>query len=289
CYVPIIHGCDLMCTFCIIPKVRGSSRSRPLSEILDEARRLVDAGYQEIALTGVNTGLYGEDLKDEVHLVDVVKGLERISGLQRIRLNSLEPRCVTDELIDFAADSEKVCRHFHIPLQSGDDNILKGMGRRYRTRYYADLIEKIDRKIKDACFGADVMVGFQGEGETQFENTFHFIDNLPLTYLHVFTYSEREGTPAVRMKGRVPPRLKGERSLRLRELSKKKREEFHKRFIRQTVKVLVEGKEVDETFSGLTDNYIRVRLKGKKEWVNEMVPIRITQVKGEAVFGEAVQ
>jgi threonylcarbamoyladenosine tRNA methylthiotransferase MtaB len=285
----IQDGCAENCTFCIIPKVRGGNRSRPLQEILDEARRFVDAGYREVALTGVNTGLYGEDLDHSLGLLDVVKGLEKIRGIRRIRLNSMEPRCVTDELIDFAANSEKICRHFHIPLQSGDDEVLKRMGRRYRTSFYMELIEKIDRKIPGVCFGADVMVGFPGENDDQFQNTVQLIEDLPLTYLHVFSYSEREGTPALRLEGRVHSRVKGERSRRLRELSKNLREKFHREFIRQKVEILVEGREADGCFSGLTDNFIRVHFDGKRAWVNKIIPVQITHVKEESVFGETFQ
>jgi threonylcarbamoyladenosine tRNA methylthiotransferase MtaB len=282
----IQDGCDESCTFCIIPKVRGRNRSRPLREILDEAQRCVDVGYREVALTGVNTGLYGEELDKSLGLLDVVKGLEKISGLRRIRLNSMEPRCVTDELVDFAANSEKVCRHFHIPLQSGDDGVLKRMGRRYRTGYYKELIEKIDRKIPGVCFGADVMVGFPGEEEDQFQNTVRLIKDLPITYLHVFSYSEREGTPALRLEGRVHSRVKGERSRRLRGLSKNSREDFHRKFIHRQVEVLVEGREADGLYSGLTDNYIRVRFVGEKAWVNKIIPVRITHANEGSVFGE---
>ena len=284
----IQDGCDEHCTFCIVPGVRGRSRSRPLSQILEEARRFVNAGYREIALTGVNTGLYGKDLEEEVSLLDVVEGLERIPGIRRIRMNSLEPNYSTLDLIDFAANSEKICRHFHIPLQSGDDTILRRMGRRYGTRDYRDLIETIERKIPDCCIGADVMVGFHGEGDPHFENTFRLIEDLPITYLHVFTYSEREGTPAVRMAGRVHPRVKGERSQRLRELSRKKRKGFHNRFLDRTLDILVEEKKEGPFLTGLSDNYIRVRLDGKEEWLNEMVPTRIIEVRSEFVYGDPV-
>jgi threonylcarbamoyladenosine tRNA methylthiotransferase MtaB len=253
-------GCDEHCTYCIIPQVRGGSRSRPLSQIIERAQEIAREGYKEIALTGVNTGSYHDR---GASLIDLIKALDRVEGLHRIRLNSLEPRSVTDDLIDCAAGMEKVCHHFHIPLQSGDDAILHRMGRRYDTRYYAERVDRIVRSLPDAAIGADVMVGFPGEDDEAFERTVRFIDELPLIYLHVFTYSSREGTPSVRMGGRVGSQQKVERSAVLRELSRKKREAFLRGFIGERVEVLVEAKRSPTTgrLTGLTGNYIRVHVE----------------------------
>ena len=281
-------GCDEHCTYCIIPRVRGRSISRPLSDIVDQTKRLVASGYREVALTGVNTGSYGLDLEEDVVLLDVLKKLDRIDGLLRIRMNSLEPGCVSDDLIDFAADSEKICRHFHVPLQSGDDIVLRRMGRSYRTGYYAETIGKIADKIKGCAIGADVMVGFPGEDEDGFLNSYRFIEEIPLTYLHVFSYSQREGTPAVRMKGHVSPEIKAERSKSMRQLSRKKRIDFQNSFLGKGLEVLVEDNRDSKTglLTGLSDNYIRVRLDVDEDRVNEIVAADMVWTEGEAVLGE---
>ena len=284
----IQDGCDEHCTYCVIPQVRGVGISRSPDAVLEQARRMVDAGYRELALTGVHSGSYGFDQDDPGALVELLADLERIEGLARIRLNSVEPGYLSDALIDFAATSAKFCRHFHIPLQSGDDSILRRMGRRYSRAHYADRAERIIAQIPDCAIGADVMVGFPGEGEEQFANTYSLLSQLPVAYLHVFSFSLRDGTPAARLPDHQTNRTKKDRNRRLIQLSQQKRLAFHRRFVSRTLQVLVEERR-DRTTGlavGLTDNYIKTLFPASDELVNHLLPVRIHQAREDLVFGE---
>ena len=285
--VQIQDGCNERCTYCIIPTVRGGSVSRPISEIVRQASELARTGYREIALTGVNSGSYGMEGDRPVDLVDLLEQLAQIEGLQRIRLNSIEPRYLSDRLIDFVACSAKVCRHFHVPLQSGDDEILRRMGRRYRAAEYAKWIEKIHDRIPDSGIGADVMVGFPGETDRHFENTCDLVARLPLTYLHVFAYSERAGTPAVRMDGPLDPETKKARSRAMIALGRRKRIAFHRKFLNKKLDILVERKrdKITGFLSGLSDTYLRALFDGPDELVNRMVTVRVVQSRDDGVMG----
>ncbi len=290
----IQDGCDEHCTYCIIPQVRGVSVSRPVSEILSQARRMVDGGYVELALTGVHTGSFGHDVKHSDGLVDLLEALEQIPGLHRIRLNSVEPNFVTDALIDFARHSSRLCRHYHIPLQSGDDTVLRRMGRRYDRAHYADRIQRLASGVPDACIGADVMVGFPGETEQQFENTYALLDELPMSYLHAFSYSLREGTPAERLPDHTNGPVKSGRARRLIELSQQKRLEFHTTHVGRQVEVLIEEPRRADGSGlavGTTDNYVRVLIEDggdihqPRVKAHQLVQVAIDRAREDVAFG----
>jgi len=284
----IQDGCDEHCTYCIIPQVRGPGVSRPRKAVVEQARRMVDAGYRELALTGVHSGSYGFDQDEPGALVELLAALEQIEGLVRIRLNSIEPGYLSDALIDFASASAKFCRHFHIPLQSGDDSILRRMGRHYTCAHYAGRVERIAECIPDCAVGADVMVGFPGEGEEQFANTHALLSRLPVAYLHVFSFSLRSGTPAARLPDHQTNRTKKDRTRRLIRLSEQKRLEFHRRFVGRTLQVLVEERRDRATglAVGLTDNYIKTLFPAGDGQVNHLLPVRIDRAREDLVFGE---
>ncbi len=254
-FLKIQDGCDYKCSFCTIPLARGKSRSLPLQSVIENAKRLIDSGYKEIVLTGVNTGDYDYEGK---RLVDVMTDLEKLD-IPRLRVSSIEPNLITDEIIDIVADSGRFCKHFHIPLQSGDPEILKGMRRRYTTEHYSELISKINSSIPLAGIGVDVITGFPGEDEERFRNTFEFIDSLKVSYLHVFTYSERRDTDAALMKGRVDVHERRARNEILRNLSAKKKFEFYELNAGTEATVLFESPKENGTVEGYTSNYIRVR------------------------------
>ncbi len=283
----IQDGCDEHCTYCIIPSVRGQSVSRPSAQIVEQAQNMVDAGYRELALTGVHTGSYGDDRDESDGLVDLLLKLEKVNGLERIRLNSVEPAYVSDALIDFAANSSIFCRHFHVPLQSGDDRILKRMGRHYDSAYYRQRIEKIATLIPECAIGADVMVGFPGEEERHFAQTYQLLADLPMTYLHVFPFSLRDGTPAEKLDGQQDSAHKKGRSRRLISLGQEKRLAFHQRFVGQRLNVLVEDrKDASSGLQiGLSDNYIKVLFSGSAR-ANEIIEINIRRARENLVFGE---
>ena len=285
----IQDGCDEHCTYCIIPSVRGHSASRPAADIIAQARQMVAAGYRELALTGVHTGSYGYDYDDRDALVDLLAQLEGVDGLDRIRLNSIEPGYLSDALIDFAAASTKICRHFHVPLQSGDDHILKRMGRRYTRAYYAERIERIATQIPDCAIGADVMVGFPGETDAHFVQTRDLLADLPMTYLHVFSYSLREGTPAERLDAHQQKATKKDRAGDLITLGEEKRLAFHQRFVGQRLEVLCEGRQDPATGLqvGLSDNYIKTLFTGTGR-ANDVASIAVDKAREDFVFGARV-
>ncbi len=254
-FLKIQDGCDYKCSFCTIPLARGKSRSVSLSIVTENAKRLIDTGYKEIVLTGVNTGDYDNE---GLRLIDVMTELEKLD-IPRLRVSSIEPNLITDEIIELIADSGKFCKHFHIPLQSGDPEILKAMRRRYTNEQYAELISKINSSMPLAGIGVDVITGFPGEDEERFRNTFEFIDSLNISYLHVFTYSERRDTDAALMKGRVDVHERRARNETLRNLSAKKKFEFYEINAGTEATVLFESPRENGTVEGYTSNYIRVR------------------------------
>jgi threonylcarbamoyladenosine tRNA methylthiotransferase MtaB len=285
----IQDGCDEHCTYCIIPTVRGFGSSRKATEIVEQARLMTEAGYRELALTGVHTGSYGYDRGETGALVGLLQDLEQIDGLERIRLNSIEPGYLSDSLIDYAAHSAKLCRHFHVPLQSGDDLILKRMGRRYTRAYYAERIERIAAAIPDCAIGADVMVGFPGETDAHFGQTRALLSDLPMTYLHVFSYSLREGTAAERLGQHLEPQVKKARARDLISLGEEKRLAFHRRFVGRELRVLAEGRNDATTglHVGLSDNYVKTLFTGQAQ-TNEFVEIEVEQAREDLVFGARV-
>lgn len=277
-FLKIQDGCDYNCSFCTIPLARGKSRSLDLSTVILNAQKLIDTGYKEIVLTGVNTGDYnfvtlnGENLK----LIDVLYELEKLK-IPRIRISSIEPNLLTEEIIQLVKESHSFCSHFHIPLQSGDSETLKLMRRRYNREYYKDLIQNIKQQIPDACIGVDVITGFPGETEERFGNTLKFLEELPASYLHVFSYSERKNTYAVTLPGRVDIAVRKKRSGILRELSNKKRIKFYSENAGRIANVLFESAKEDDYLYGFTENYIKVRVKSKSSLENIIVPVKLNQ------------
>ena len=285
-FLKVQDGCDYSCTFCTIPLARGRSRSQPVGECADQARQLVESGFREIVLTGVNVGDYGE--RATGGLLPLLKELVRVDGLERIRISSVEPNLLTDEIIEFVASHSTLCRHFHIPLQSGSDDILHAMRRRYTSLQYRALIERVRSRIPDCGIGVDVIVGFPGESDAHFETTYRFLADLPVSYLHVFTYSERPNTPAAHFGGQVEPEARSRRNDMLRILSQKKKRAFFAAAVGRTMDVLAEGDVEDGVRSGLTDNYVRVVFSADDATENSIVPVEITGVRGEVCVGNVV-
>ncbi len=277
-YLKIQDGCDYNCSFCTIPLARGKSRSLALDKVVENAKKLLDAGYKEIVLTGVNTGDYHYKFQiTDYRLIDVLYELDKLE-IPRIRISSIEPNLLNDEIIQLVKSSDKFCRHFHIPLQSGDNEILKLMRRRYRREDYEDLVYKLREEIPDIGIGADVIVGFPGESEERFQNTLRFLESLPVSYLHVFSYSERKNTHAVELPGSIEISERKRRSKILRELSAKKKHEFYEKNSGSVCDVLFETVKEDGYIYGFTDNYIKVRMSGDRELENTILPVRLSRM-----------
>lgn len=286
-FIKVQDGCDYNCTYCIVPLARGRSRSAELNEILREASEAVESGYKEIVLTGVNVGSYGRG--NNSNLLTLLKRLVAIDDLMRIRLSSIEPNLLTDELLNFWFKEEKLCNHWHIPLQSGSDTILRQMKRRYLPALYKDKIEKIRTHVPTAGIGADVIVGFPGETEELFNETFEFINTLPISYLHVFSYSERPNTPAAEFTTKIAPKIKSERSKKLHLLSIQKKHSFYERFIGKTVPVLFESVHSDGILSGLTEEYVRVDVKSEVNLTNKIIDVTIEEVLNDKCIGKIAE
>jgi len=275
-YLKVQDGCDFNCSFCTIPLARGVSRSQPVDDAVAQARDLVVQGYREIVLTGVNVGDYGK--ASGASLLTLLRALEQVKGLERLRVSSIEPNLLTPEIIDAVAESRTLCRHFHIPLQSGTDEVLRAMRRRYTTGQYADLVNAIRERIPDAGIGVDVITGFPGESEAHFDATYRYLCGLPVSYLHVFTYSERPNTPAAAMKGTVEPRVRYQRNDMLRMLGQKKKQAFYEGAVGRLLPVLTEGDVEDGVRFGFTSNYVRVGIPAAACRENEIVQTKITGV-----------
>lgn len=283
-FLKIQDGCDYGCAFCTIPLARGISRSLPIDEVVENAKKIIDSGYKEIILTGVNTGDYKfSELNSLKKLIDVLYELDKLN-IERIRISSIEPNLLTDEVIGLVKSSKKFCKHFHIPLQSGDSNILKLMRRRYNLSIFRELIEKLNSELPSVGIGVDVIVGFPGEMDEHFENTYNFIDSLNVSYLHVFSYSERKNTLAILMDGKVDINQRRVRSERLRNLSSKKKYDFYSRFVGTKQKVLFENKVIRfdgvEYIEGWTDNYIRVRIENDIALHNCLTEVVLSNLNG---------
>lgn len=285
-FLKIQDGCDFNCAFCTIPLARGASRSRSAAEVVRDAVRIASEGFKEIVLTGVNVGDYGT--KGASPLPVLLPMLENVPGIERIRISSIEPNLLTRELVDLILGSEKYCNHFHIPLQSGSDAVLNRMRRRYTTGRYRAVVEYIMEQDRDAAVGADVIVGFPGETEELFRETSSFLEDLPVSYLHVFTFSERPGTPASDFPGSVDPRVRAGRSERLRLLGRKKRQIFHSFFVGKRMPVLFEGHHRGGVLSGLTTNYIRIEAASEGIRTNEIRDVEILTAGSETCAGEIV-
>lgn len=286
-FLKVQDGCDFSCSFCTIPLARGASRSQPVAACIRQARDLTRAGYREIVLTGVNVGDYGR--KEGTDLPALLQALVEVEGLERIRISSIEPNLLSDDIIAFVASHPVMCRHFHIPLQSGSDAILHGMRRRYTTAQYAARIAAVRERLPECGIGVDVIVGFPGESDREFEETHRFLDGLPVSYLHVFTYSERRNTPAASRPGRVEPKERFRRSEVLRLLGEKKKRAFQERMVGNVLPVLFETDEGDGCRCGLTDNYVRVGIPAGDATGNTIVPVAITGVSAGRCDGRVVK
>lgn len=284
-FLKIQDGCNNRCSYCIVPLARGGSRSVSPSAVTKEFDSLVKDGCPEIVLTGIHIGTYGDELAERISLTDMLTTLSERRVCSRIRLSSIEPREITEGIIRLLGNG--VCRHLHIPLQSGDDAILSSMKRNYTAAFYHKLLEQIAQEVPGVALGADVMVGYPGEGESEFRNTMRLVESAPLTHLHVFSYSPRPGTAAASMKEQVPETTKKERSEALRSLGKEKNYAFRQKQQGVNLQVVIEDKVDPQTgmLSGLTDNYIRVQINnGGKDQIGEKITIRITDVKKDVNF-----
>ncbi len=255
-FLKVQDGCDYHCSYCTVPLARGASRNIPITSLVDSAREIAAAGQREIVLTGVNTGDFGRTTGES--FLDLLRALDDVEGIERYRISSIEPNLLSDEIIAFTVASSKFQPHFHIPLQSGCDRILGLMRRRYTTEKFAERIAKVREKMPEAFIGVDVIVGFPGETDDDFEQTAAFLEHIRPAFLHVFPYSVRPGTPAAEMSGQVPPQVAAVRVKRLTELSDRLHGEFCAQFEGQPVRVLWESTEKDGMMSGFTENYVRV-------------------------------
>ena len=289
-FLKVQDGCDYRCSFCTIPAARGRSRSHPLAPLLAQAREIAARGYKEVVLSGVNIGLYGQE--HGLTLLDLLRALDEVEGLERYRISSIEPNLLTDAIIDFVAASRAFQPHFHLPLQSGDDGVLRKMRRRYRRDHYTDRVNRIKERMPDACIGVDVIVGFPAETPERFENTCRYLEALPVSYLHVFTYSERPGTAAVDHLERMgmapvpgPERARRNRVLRL--LSEKKRRTFYSAHLGRIRPVLWEDEEKDGLMYGFTDNYIKMHQPFDKAEAGMIRPVRLEAVGTDGTVSAA--
>ncbi len=291
-FLKVQDGCDYKCTFCTIPLARGKSRSDEVSNVVANAQKIADLGVKEIVLTGVNIGdfgngtsvIEGERPKKEAMFIDLIKELDKVVGIDRFRISSIEPNLCTNEIIEFVAQSNRFVPHFHMPLQSGNNKQLRQMRRRYKRELYVERVAKIKELMPHCCIGVDVIVGFPGETNEDFLETYKFINELDITYLHVFTYSERPNTPANEMEAVVPVHIRKARNEMLRILSEKKKRHFYSQYIGQTRTALFEVSKNKDLMSGFTDNYLKIELPYNPEMINELGTIRLNAINENGNF-----
>lgn len=284
-FLKVQDGCDYKCSFCTIPKARGGSRSDTIENVLNNICEISNSGTKEIVLTGINLGDYGNGTeiiegklpKKNALFIDLIKAIDTETDIVRVRISSIEPNLLTDEIIEFVANSQRFMPHFHVPLQSGSDTILKAMRRRYVSALYRERVEHIKKCMPHACIGVDVIVGFPGETDAEFRTTCDFLNSLDISYLHVFTYSERPNTPAIELGGVVPMEVRRQRNEVLRLLSEKKKQHFYAEHFGTTRKVLIEQSNSEDFAEGFTDNYIRVQVPGVQFPMNSIQEILITR------------
>lgn len=281
-FLKVQDGCDYKCTYCTIPLARGISRSDALESVLKNAQEISEQGIKEIVLTGVNIGDYGKgefgNKKHEHTFLDLVKALDEVGGIERLRISSIEPNLLKNETINFVANSRTFVPHFHIPLQSGSNEILKKMKRRYLREVYTDRVANIRKVMPHACIGVDVIVGFPGESDEHFLETYHFLNELDISYLHVFTYSERDNTEAAEMDGVVPANVRSKRSKMLRGLSVKKRRAFYESQIGSNRTVLFESENKEGYIHGFTENYVKIKTPWDPALVNTLQNVQLTRI-----------
>ncbi|CAA0220807.1 tRNA N(6)-threonylcarbamoyladenosine (t(6)A) methylthiotransferase [Tenacibaculum maritimum] len=286
-FLKVQDGCDYKCTYCTIPLARGISRSDTLSNVLKNAKEISTKGIKEIVLTGVNIGDYGKgelgNKKHEHTFLELVKELDKIDGIHRLRISSIEPNLLKDETIDFVSKSTAFVPHFHIPLQSGSDTLLKKMKRRYLRKVYTNRVHKIKEVMSDACIGVDVIVGFPGETDELFLETYNYLSEMDISYLHVFTYSERPNTEAIEMEGVVPKKVRAKRSKMLRGLSVKKRRAFYESQLGNTLTVLFESENKEGYIHGFTENYVKVKTPWNPALINTLHTVTLTKIDEDGI------
>lgn len=284
-FLKVQDGCDYKCTYCTIPLARGISRSDTIENVLKNAEEISAKGIKEIVLTGVNIGDYGKgefgNKRHEHTFLDLIKELNQVEGIERIRISSIEPNLLKDEAIDLVSKSDSFVPHFHIPLQSGSDDLLKKMKRRYLTKLYSDRISKIRQVMPNCAIGVDVIVGFPGETEEKFLETYNYLNSLPISYLHVFTYSERDNTEAIEMEGVVPVDVRKRRNKMLRILSEKKKREFYETQLGNTLPVLWEHENKDGFMYGFTENYVRVQKPFDPDFINVIEQVKLMKIESD--------
>lgn len=275
-FLKVQDGCDYHCSYCTIPMARGASRNNTIVRTMEEAVKISAAGIKEIVLTGVNIGDFGRSTGES--FFELIKALDEVTGIERIRISSIEPNLLTDDIIQFVSGSKRFAPHFHIPLQSGSDVVLKLMGRRYLRDIFRKRVESIRHFMPEACIGADVIIGFPGESDEIFEDTYEFIKSLEISYLHVFSYSERRNTRAVLLTNKVTPAKKEQRSKRLIELSDEKKHTFYRHQVGRTERVLFEDQELKGKMTGFTSNYIKVEAPYDKCFINNAVKVELREM-----------
>ena len=281
-FLKVQDGCDYTCSFCTIPLARGSSRSDTISHVIDQANEIAASGVKEIVLTGVNLGDFGiRDGIREDKFFDLIQALDKVEGIDRMRISSIEPNLLSDEIIEFVSHSNKFVPHFHIPLQSGCNKVLALMRRRYKRELYSERVANIKRLMPDCCIGVDVIVGFPGETQEDFLDTYNFLNELEVSYLHVFTYSERENTPAAEMKGAVPGSVRAERSKMLHILSEKKRRAFYETQIGRSTQVLFEADHKNGFMHGFSRNYVKVKAPYDPLLINEIKQVKFENIASD--------
>ena len=285
-FLKVQDGCDYTCSFCTIPLARGKSRSADIADTLLQARGIAETEIKEIVLTGVNVGDFGKNHGES--FFELIQELDIVEGIERYRISSIEPNLLTDEIINFTAKSEKFLPHFHIPLQSGSDHILKAMRRRYNSDLFVRRINKIKSIMPDACIGVDVIVGFPGESEENFEETYELLKQLDVSYLHVFSYSQRDNTEAVKIEPKVSQQTIAERSKILHRLSMKKKRQFYENNTGKIRQVLFETYE-EGILSGHSENYISVSIKGNEDKVNQIIPVKLVRLEDGEMIGKRLE
>jgi len=285
-FVQIQNGCDAFCSYCIIPYARGRSRSVASVDVVKQVENLSAAGYPEIVLTGIHIGNYGQDLQPKLDLLTLLKQIENSNFSGRLRLGSIEPTELPTELLDYIAAAGWICPHYHIPLQAGDDQILKQMNRHYTTGFFRDLLAAIRRRQPQAAIGLDIITGFPGETEQQFIATCELLSALPFTHLHVFPFSRRPGTPAAEMAGQLPGDIIKQRAVRLRQIGEQKLADYSRQFVGQTLAVVIEGGEVAGRKKGLSQNYLPIWLSAAEVEQGQCLPVAIAGYRSDGLYGK---